>query len=93
VEAVKKFIAERGLTLMVFGMCTVLTGVIAYMFMKQRWGIYSETPWPTATIALAAVGLVVYAVGRVSVAMQRSRRAKTPSRASSGAPGDGDGDD
>jgi hypothetical protein len=89
-EAVKKFIAERGFTLMIYGMCTVLTGVIAYTLMKQRWGIYSETPWPTAAIVLASIGLAVYAVGRASVAMQRSRRAKTPPRAPAG---DGRDDD
>jgi flagellar biosynthesis/type III secretory pathway M-ring protein FliF/YscJ len=80
IKAIKEFIAERGLTLMLCGMLTVVIGVGAYMFFNTPR--YAGTPLPQAAFALAVVGFVIYAIGRVSLAKQRSRRQRSQTAAS-----------
>jgi len=65
------FIAEHGVTLMLCGFMTTLAGIVAYATINTPR--YAGTPYPAAAIVLVFIGLAVYIVGRISVAVQRKR--------------------
>jgi len=67
---IKEFIAGRGFTLMLFGVLTALLGVILYAVLNTPR--YAATAFPKAAVGIAVLGFATYAVGRVSVAMQRN---------------------
>jgi len=75
ISAVKEFIVNRGLTLMLIGISTAVVGVAlcAYFFTPR----YAGLPYPRIAVGVAVVGFVVYFVGRVSVYMQRRDNRRT----------------
>lgn len=71
IKAVKEFIAERGFTVMVFGISALAAGVLLYaLLISSR---HAFTVYPKAAAGLAIFGFATYIVGRVSWAMQRGR--------------------
>jgi membrane protein implicated in regulation of membrane protease activity len=70
-KKVIEFIRERGLAIMLAGMFTVVSGVMAYFVITNTYLRHSALR--QASMVLVFVGLGVYIVGRVSVAARRRR--------------------
>jgi hypothetical protein len=69
IRFIKAFIAERGLTLMIFGISAAAAGVLLYAFLNTPR--YAALHYPQAAMGLAFLGFAAYFTGRVSVAIQR----------------------
>jgi uncharacterized membrane protein HdeD (DUF308 family) len=71
IKAVKEFVADRGFTLMLFGIAAAAAGVLLYAFLNTPR--FAALYYPQAAMGLAVLGFVVYFTGRVSVYIQRNK--------------------
>lgn len=71
VKSVKDFLTEHGFRVMIFGISAAAAGVLLYALLRTPR--YAGTVYPLFAVGLAVFGFAVYFVGRVSVAMQRSK--------------------
>ena len=86
-EAVRKILTERGLTIMLCGMFMIVAGVVSFMAVINTHLV--QSPYlRQAAMTLVFIGFGVYVTGRVSVAAQ-NRRLRKSGRVSS-ATDDGD---
>jgi hypothetical protein len=68
INAIKGFVADRGFTLMIFGISAAAAWVLWYAFVNTPR--YAATFFPKAAVGLSILGFAAYLVGRVSVGMQ-----------------------
>ncbi|MDR0306906.1 MAG: hypothetical protein LBI42_08735 [Chitinispirillales bacterium] len=71
------FIANRGFTIMICGLLTTISGIIAYVILDTPR--FAGSPYIKAAFALTITGLAIYVIGRISLAIQR-RRNPPPAR-------------
>ncbi|MCL2182043.1 MAG: hypothetical protein FWB85_01055 [Chitinispirillia bacterium] len=72
-DKVIQFIKERGHVLMMAGLFTVIAGTMAYMILMNYPALRQSPYMRNSAMVLVFIGLGIYVVGRVSVAVQRRR--------------------
>jgi len=80
INAIEKFIVERGFTLMLCGLVTAIAGVSLNLYVQYNPAYFFGLPWVLSlSVVLAIAGFAVYIIGRVLLAIQRrrARRRKT----------------
>ncbi|MCL2218282.1 MAG: hypothetical protein FWC23_04560 [Chitinispirillia bacterium] len=68
-----EFVKERGMLVMLTGMFTLTAGVICYLAIDHSPRLKSLAYLTYGSVALIALGVVIYIAGRLSVAAERRR--------------------
>ncbi|GBU23039.1 hypothetical protein R80B4_02952 [Fibrobacteres bacterium R8-0-B4] len=70
INAIKDFIANHGLRIMIFGISAASAGVLMYAFVYTPR--YASTVFPKLAMGLFFLGIASYAVGRIPVGIQQN---------------------